>query len=278
MFKKLNMKAVRIFSDTFPNLFASLVRQGILNEPRWVNLSIQMDGDDAEYLKDGHRNREWYCDYITNMPSPSVLEIGAGGMHDVRLLKSRGDLGKIDYHILDISKEVVENGRRLFPEVTFTSGSINKIPLPGNHFDVVYCRHVIEHQPEFETAMREMLRISRGVVIINLFRWTLNETWINRVKKFSNSYNIYELLNFMRQEAADLDYFILLKDDEPGVNKYEDASLIRADDHMLLVLYKNQVNTREALESSQINYRTHIIDKPYDSDPPTYSPKPHNFE
>ncbi len=274
LLKKLYFKSIHIFARNFPGAFAALVRRGILNEPRWVNLQLRMDGDDSNYLKDDHRNREWYCDFLEAHQSIKVLEIGAGGMHDVRLLKERGSFERIDYTIMDVSNQVLAEGKRIFPELKFKKGSINNIPFPDNYFDIVYCRHVIEHQPEFQTPVREMLRVSRGVTLINLFRWTLNDTWINRVKKFSNSYNIQDLLAFMRAETAWFEYFILLKGDKPGVNVYDDPAIIRADDHMLLVLGKKEGESHKAFASSLEKYRRHVIDKPYDNDPPTYNPQP----
>ena len=39
------------------------------------------------------------------------------------------------------------------------------IPLPDNSFDVVFSRHVLEHQPSFKPVLSEMIRIARDEAI-----------------------------------------------------------------------------------------------------------------
>ncbi|HJM83530.1 MAG TPA: class I SAM-dependent methyltransferase [Nitrospinota bacterium] len=274
MLVRIKMKATQWFAKTFPGLFATLMRKGFVNEPRWTHLTLRMDRDHSPYLEDTNRNREWWCDFVEANENPRVLEIGAGGMHDVKKLRLRGGLEKCDYHILDVSKEVLKEGPRIIPEVTFKEGSINKIPFPDNHFDIVYCRAVIEHQPDYQKPMSEMLRVSRGVVVIGFFRWTLADEWINRVKKFSNSYNIHELLGWCKEHSARDDYFIMLQEDEPSVNVYDDVNLVRTNDYLFTVLYKNEPVAAEPLQKSLEKYRKWVIDRPYDVDPPLFQAKP----
>lgn len=247
---------------------------GMINEPKWVNLKLGFDGKETSYLKDDHRNRLWYCDFIGGLERPSILEIGAGGMYEISILRDRNILSLCDYNIIDISKEVLEMGKERFPNVAFHKGSINKIPFPNNSFDVVYCRHVIEHQPDYEKAVMEMLRVSDKVVIINVFRWTTGKTIISRVKKFSNTYNIFELLEFCKRTCEKVDHFILLKNEQPGVNQYVDQSIIRASDHMIIFLSKKDGNYASELSLSLERYKKFLLMHPYDYEPPIYQPRP----
>lgn len=274
MLVSLKFKLIRVFSRLFPDLFATLMRKGLVNEPRWTHLTLRLDGDHSPYLEDTNRNRDWYCDFIEEHEKPRVLEIGAGGMHDAKKLRARGALEKCDYHILDVSKEVIKEGSRIFPEITFKQGSINAIPFPDNYFDIVYCRAVIEHQPDFQTPMSEMLRISRGVAVIGFFRWTLGKEWINRVKKYSNSYNINELLEWCKKNSAKNEYFIMLNEDEPGINRYDDTNLVRTNDYLFTALYKSGQVDVAPLQDSLKKYRPWVIDRPYDVDPPLFNAKP----
>lgn len=268
---KLPARALRA---CLPSIYEKLLTRGIIHEGKWVDLKLGHDGEKASYLRDEHRNRVWYCDFVGMLDRPSVLEIGAGGMYEVDLLRRRGVLSSCDYHIIDISREVLEIGRSMFPEVKFRDGSINRVPFPDGSFDVVYCRHVIEHQPIYEKPIREMLRVSKKAVIINLFRWTLGKTVISRVKKYSNSYNVFELLGFCRNSCKRAEHFILLKGKEPGANKYDDLEVVRSGDHMVLYLLKDDGASDSELLSSLDLHKEHLIMNPYDYDPPKYQARP----
>jgi ubiquinone/menaquinone biosynthesis C-methylase UbiE len=269
---KVKSLFIRAKSKIFLRLSGYLVKFGIADEPRWVKLNLNMKNGKSQYLKDDHRNRDWYCDYLSDLNSPSVLEIGAGGMHEIGILKERNELMKYNYNILDISEEVVLKGKEIFPEVDFHLGSINSIPFPDNSFDVVYCRHVIEHQPEYTKPILEIMRVTRKIAIINVFRWTMTETIVRREKKYSNSYNIHELLKFCETHSNKFCHFILLKNDSPGKNMYSDQNIIRSRDHLILIMIKSS-STFEKLESSLKEYKPWLIYEPYKSESPIYFPE-----
>jgi SAM-dependent methyltransferase len=72
---------------------------------------------------------------------------------------------------LDISKVAIEIARsKLGERAECIVGSILDIPKPQNHFDVVYCAHVIYHidRDHQSKAVRELIRVTRpgGRVIV----------------------------------------------------------------------------------------------------------------
>lgn len=267
----VDMVVSRIKSIYRKYCYKILIDFGLMHEPRWVNLDIGLNHGRCTYLEDEHRNRDWFCRLVELLKKPSILEIGVGGMHELRMLKEKSILNKCSYHVIDISKQAVKEGKKLFPDVEFKDGRIDKIPYADGTFDIVYCRHVIEHLPGYEEAVKEMFRVSRGVVVINTFRWTVGATKISRVKKYSNSYNIYHLIEHCRSLSKSFDYFIILKDDVPGINKYEDNNIVRTRDHLIMILYKVQKFYNE-IEVSKDNFRKFLIDRPYDSDQPKFQP------
>ncbi|HOW28807.1 MAG TPA: methyltransferase domain-containing protein [Elusimicrobiota bacterium] len=266
-------RLISIFAKYFPSIFRKLVQMDIINEPSWVNLKLDIKNGQAAYLKDEHRNRTWFCDFIGLLKGPAILEIGAGGMFEIATLKTRGKLADCSYHIIDISDEVISEGKKLHTEVDFKRGSINKIPYPDNTFNVVYCRHVIEHQPDYKEAVSEMLRVSKDIVIINLFRWSLSDPILERKKKISNSYNIHSLLDYCRRTSTSLDYFILLYGETPGHNQYDNLDIVRSKDHLILFLSKTASIYSNELKKSLGPYRTYLYEHPYDTTPPTYAPQ-----
>ena len=43
------------------------------------------------------------------------------------------------------------------------------LPVDDASFDVVHCRHVIEHLPYFETAIRELARVTADLMVLCMF-------------------------------------------------------------------------------------------------------------
>lgn len=53
---------------------------------------------------------------------------------------------------------------------TFIKGSLDKLPFPDNHFDTVICTHVLEHVPNMDAVVSELLRVLRKRLLIVLPR------------------------------------------------------------------------------------------------------------
>lgn len=88
----------------------------------------------------------------------SVLEIGAGLTINRRHVAEY--LPNMKYKTLDIAED-------LHPDHV---GSAHNIPLPDNSFDAVFAFEILEHLPfeKFETALKEIKRVSKGRVVISL--------------------------------------------------------------------------------------------------------------
>lgn len=51
---------------------------------------------------------------------------------------------------------------------TFISGSLDALPFPDKHFDTVICTHVLEHVPNMDAAVLELLRVTKNRLLIVL--------------------------------------------------------------------------------------------------------------
>ena len=96
-------------------------------------------------------------DEISTLEPDSVLEIGVGS----------GILGAILKNTFGIQYESLDVNRELKPDYV---GSVQKLPFPDRHFDVIACFQVLEHLPYevFEQALSELFRVSKKAVILSL--------------------------------------------------------------------------------------------------------------
>lgn len=225
-------------SRFFPGLYSFLISRGFYVESRWKKMAS------LEYLKDDHPDRDYFINFATECELQSILEIGAGSQFEAKILRERGQLTKITYTIMDVNKFWLKEGKKHLPEADFKYGSINKIPFPENSFDMVYCRHVIEHQPYYEIPLKEMIRVSRDWVFLNIFRWSLQEDVIRRQKYYSNAYSITKLLNYCKESYKDVMPFIILKRGREtlgeNIKKNEIPFVRRTGDHMVILMRKNE--------------------------------------
>lgn len=228
-----------------PAVYSHLVNNGFYVERRWK------EKVGFEYLNDDHPDRRLFVSLVRSEKIKSVLEIGSGSQFELQMLKSSGDLSRTCYSVLDINQHWLTEGKKRTPEAFFYKGSINKIPFPSSRFNMVYCRHVIEHQPYFTAAIDEMWRVSMDWVVINCFRWSLTQDIIRRDKYFSNTYSIDNLKKYCSQLSEHVSMFVVLKEGRSSfqINTGNDGSndVRRTEDHLLILMRKKDSISEEYL-------------------------------
>lgn len=100
---------------------------------------------------------------VTGMNS-RILDIGCGkGRYLKNLIE---DITERDYYAVDVSKRVMSyiNDDR----ITCKQGAITNIPWPTDFFDLVYCCESLEHAIDINSAVKEMIRVTRpgGRIVI----------------------------------------------------------------------------------------------------------------
>lgn len=109
-----------------------------------------------------------YLEAIQLIPADvrSVLDAGCGnGM----FLKHLQDQGRFDCRGLERSRAAIKTGVEQLG-VKITEGDLGSIPFEDNSFDMVTSMEVLEHLPlpVFTKAIREMERVSRRYVLVNV--------------------------------------------------------------------------------------------------------------
>jgi ubiquinone/menaquinone biosynthesis C-methylase UbiE len=68
----------------------------------------------------------------------------------------------------DFNPACISVAQQVVPRATFVTASIYEIPFPDNHFDVVGCFEVLEHQTDPLAALRELNRVSRSGLVLSV--------------------------------------------------------------------------------------------------------------
>ena len=75
----------------------------------------------------------------------------------------------VGYTGIDMSESVVADCRERLPDAEWRRMSVTDLAFPDASFDVAHCRHVLEHLPYYETAVRELFRVARRYVVLCFF-------------------------------------------------------------------------------------------------------------
>lgn len=69
---------------------------------------------------------------------------------------------------VDMSEGRVAYARRKHPGISFVQGSATQLPFPDKHFDYTWARFLFEYLQDYETALDEMVRVTRpsGIVVV----------------------------------------------------------------------------------------------------------------
>tara|TARA_R100000700_G_C3179119_1_gene155348 strand:- start:6588 stop:7250 length:663 start_codon:yes stop_codon:yes gene_type:complete len=94
----------------------------------------------------------------------SILDAGCGGCPEYYGLQDKKGL---KYTGMDITPKIVEFNKSR--DINCVQGSLNEIPFDDNSFDLVHSRHVVEHMSNIELPLKEMIRVSKGKVVLSFF-------------------------------------------------------------------------------------------------------------
>lgn len=101
------------------------------------------------------------------MDGDKVCDVGFGLGYGLRIMAEKaGELAGID-----IDRRAVARARSLMDKVPRITGVMRydgqTIPYDAGSFDVVTCIDVIEHVPDYVGLIKEMVRVSRRVVLVS---------------------------------------------------------------------------------------------------------------
>jgi ubiquinone/menaquinone biosynthesis C-methylase UbiE len=117
-----------------------------------------------------HTSHDAAMEFLTTRYSDSefsLLDIGVMSGVSYRLV--RDSPLRATYTGVDIGETVLADCRARHPEASWLQMSATDLEFGDASFDVVYVRHLVEHLPYYETALREAFRVARRHVLLCLF-------------------------------------------------------------------------------------------------------------
>lgn len=154
---------------------------------QWWENNLSTDGYHQEFsgwLENSDlSSRNKFFEIIESNGINSVLEAGPGIFTDYNMFFSKKD--NITYKSIDVTKKIVNSAKNL--GIDCQQSSIEDIIYPDETFDLVYCRHVMEHLDYYNTALEEMVRVSKKHVCV-IF-WILSDD--DDIIDFNSGLNLY---------------------------------------------------------------------------------------
>ena len=124
---------------------------------------------------------------------PKVLEIGAGNGRFQNIFDN--------YTGIDIT----ENTRKFFHKNYIVIKDKERYPFKNEEFDLIFTNAVFEHIPDIDTALKEMIRVTKygGVIVFNpawqCRPWAANGYQVRPYSDFNFSGKLYKLIIPIRE-------------------------------------------------------------------------------
>lgn len=144
------------------------------------------------------QRRRSFLKFVNAQPTDHIADIGCetGFMVHALAPKTAKVVGiDIDEAMLELAREAAHH-----PNVEFKTSDLYQLDLPDAHFDKVICSEVLEHIPEVERAISELIRITKpgGYIYISL----PNDSLILFTKRLLRLFRVTWLLQGLSEQIA----------------------------------------------------------------------------
>ena len=143
-------------------------------------------------------SKMYFYDYLKNKDYETLLDIGCGDATIYDGLKYSNI--NIDYTGVDSCDYFVNLGKKRNLNILKTD--IRKIDSNDSSYDIVFARHIVEHQPDFQTLFTEMIRIAKKECVhIFFLKPNMGDTIINyneHTDLYHNRFGYLEIVEFLK--------------------------------------------------------------------------------
>ncbi len=194
----------------------------VLQQTWWdSNLKTKMDEFKGWVGDHNAESKSFFRNYIkkNNLKFNNMLDVGCGPATEYYGFKN--DLIDIDYTGVDSS--VILNQLNKEKNINMLNAEAHNIPVSDSSFDLVYCRHVLEHQPSFESVLKELIRCTKKLAIHIFFIKPEEKEQIN----YDSNSNLYH------NKYSKLDIELFLKNTKK-IKKFEWQEINKSENILLM--------------------------------------------
>lgn len=144
-----------------------------------------------------HPSKKMFRDYIKDKGYKSLIDLGCGNATEFFAYQQENP--EMEYLGADSSIFLYNRNRNMGVPMTLMRD--DKVILPDNHSEVVFSRHVLEHQPSFKPLLSEMIRLAKKEVVNVFFIAPKEKEIINYDpidNLFHNTFCIDEIEDYLR--------------------------------------------------------------------------------
>jgi len=130
--------------------------------------------------------------YVISKGYKSILDAGCGLCSEFEGYKKDGY--EINYFGIDFCDYLIELAKS--KAIPVMKSSIEEISIQNDCFEVVYGRHILEHQSHYLRPLNEFLRIAQKEVIIVFFIWPQDErlSYDPKNNLYNNQYALKDIV------------------------------------------------------------------------------------
>lgn len=181
------------------------------------NLSTRFD-EFASWIGSSESiSKVFFRKYVKNKQYKSLIDLGCGTATE--FFAYGKEYPELSYLGVDSSQFLYDRNTKL--GVPMWMSPAEKTGLPDNHSEVVFSRHVLEHQPKFQPVLEEMIRLaSKEAIHIffippgenaehigydpsqNLYHNRYNKSDIEKFLKANEKVQSFEWIEISKEECA----------------------------------------------------------------------------
>lgn len=166
-------------------------------------------------------SKVFFYNYLKKLNYKNIIDMGCGngtlydGIKNYNIDIEYTGVDSCDYFLHIVSKKT-----------KVIKSDITNVNIDNSSFDIVFGRHVVEHQPEFESLFNEMIRIAKYEVV-HIFFIKPTDKKENIIKYdrntnlFHNDYSLKKIYSFLNNHIKVLNYSII------DINNNENALIIK---------------------------------------------------
>ncbi len=142
----------------------------------WWDNRIGRNANWGDSIK--HPQRVWLTGF-GGVINHRVLEVGYGTGKDYAGIRDKA----VAYRGYDFTKSFQDVCLGRWPDGDFRLASVTSLPEPDRSWDLVFCRHLLEHVEDWRTALYEMFRVTDRWLAILAWRALWDKPTMQRNSK-----------------------------------------------------------------------------------------------